>query len=330
MFKLSRFKVIGASFCVFCMMAIAFLSGKVFADTQQDQERRFVTSFDLSSGLRKDSLQWNIAGDSTGHNPNIISELTWDDIKSLQIRGTAQVVYEQHFIVEGKIAYAQISSGDNQDSDYHGDNRTLEFSRSNNEANKGYMDDFSLGAGYRVDFQEFFSNFPAGNLNVTPLVGYAFNGQNLRMRNGYQTIDTENGNIGPIDGLDTTYDTRWYGPWLGVQVQGKFKRLTGLLRWEYHWTEYYAQADWNLRTAFEHPKSFEHVGDKAQGSFLNVGAGYELSQHWQFNVDVNFYDYRMDSGIDRVFLAHGTQPETRLNEVVWESYALNAGLAYVF
>ena len=40
--------------------------------------------------------------------------------------------------MEADVGLGFTMSGDNQDSDYAGDNRTLEFSRSNNDAGEGY------------------------------------------------------------------------------------------------------------------------------------------------------------------------------------------------
>ena len=40
------------------------------------------TEFIMTGGYRKDNLDWNIAGDTTGNHPNILSELTWDDVES--------------------------------------------------------------------------------------------------------------------------------------------------------------------------------------------------------------------------------------------------------
>ena len=40
----------------------------------------FETEFVFSAGYRKDELDWNIAGNINGNNPNILSELTWEDL----------------------------------------------------------------------------------------------------------------------------------------------------------------------------------------------------------------------------------------------------------
>jgi hypothetical protein len=38
------------------------------------------TEVTLTGGWRQDDLRWNIAGNLQGTNPNILSELTWDNV----------------------------------------------------------------------------------------------------------------------------------------------------------------------------------------------------------------------------------------------------------
>ena len=88
--------------------------------------------FTLSAGYRKDDLDWNIAGDINGDNPNVLSELTWEDVESYQVKLQGAIVWPNRIAMRGYVNYGWIFDGDNQDSDYLGDNRTFEFSRSNN------------------------------------------------------------------------------------------------------------------------------------------------------------------------------------------------------
>ena len=45
------------------------------------------------TGYRADDLDWNIAGDINGNNPNVLSELTWDDVKSYQVKLQGSAVW---------------------------------------------------------------------------------------------------------------------------------------------------------------------------------------------------------------------------------------------
>ena len=112
----------------------------------------FQTEFLLSTGYRVDDLDWNIAGDINGNNPNIISELTWKDLESFQLKMAGKTTFQQLLMLRGSLAYSWIFDGENQDSDYAGDNRTFEYSRSNNNSDEGNMLDASFGIGWQFTF----------------------------------------------------------------------------------------------------------------------------------------------------------------------------------
>lgn len=286
--------------------------------------REWKAKLDLSTGYRVDRLKWNIAGQSDGTNPNILSELTWDDVEIFQLKGKASASWKS-YVVEGSMGYGNISDGKNQDSDFFGNNRTGEFSRSNNGVDGDDVLDVSGGIGYRIELTnpETRASWAVDQLSVMPLIGYSYHQQNLNIVDGYQTFPT----AGPFDGLHSTYETEWNGPWLGFELDGERKKMTGYLRFEYHIADYYAKANWNLRTDFDHPKSFEHTAD-GYGLLLGLGAGYKLSDRWTINLSGDAQSWRIDDGIDRVFFSDGTTAETRLNEVEWKSFSTMLGMSY--
>jgi hypothetical protein len=158
----------------------------------------------LNTGYRQDDLEWSFA--LPGIDPR--SELTWRDIESFQLEFGLQRRFLQLLRLKGVFAYAVILNGRNQDSDYDGDNRTLEFSRSNNATDDGDLWDISLGLAY--DIRLF-----GDRLLLSPLLGYAFSDQNLKISDGVQTLPP----TGPFEGLDSSYDATWYGPWIGMELQ---------------------------------------------------------------------------------------------------------------
>jgi len=285
----------------------------------------FQTEFLLSTGYRVDDLDWNIAGDINGNNPNILSELEWKGLESFQLKIANKTVFNQLFLLRGSLAYGWIFDGKNQDSDYWGDNRTLEFSRSNNNSDDGNMLDASFGLGWQFAFGR--SDFV-----MAPAIGYSYHEQNLTITDGYQTIPAS----GPFPGLDSTYETEWKGPWLGLdftfRTDEKSKitpEIETFISIEYHWADYYAEADWNLRTDFAHPKSFEHEAD-GHGIVFSTAVKFLLDYHWVLNVNFDYQKWSTDPGIIRFFNADGTTPKQRLNEVNWTSYAIMAGIEYHF
>ena len=274
--------------------------------------------FKLSAGYRSDELKWNIAGYPSGCCPNILSELQWTDIQSFNVKASMNADIGKLFYARASADYGFMFAGDNQDSDYDGDNRTFEFSRSDNGADAGSLYDLSAGVGYVIRPRKSDTAF-------IPMIGYSYHKQDLTITDGYQTRPP----TGSFAGLESSYDARWKGPWAGIDLIFYRDRWTISTAFEYHVIDYYAEADWNLRDDFEHPVSFEHVAD-GDGFVASINADYKLSNNWSFGGAFDYQDFQTEPGVDRTFMTDGTEPETRLNEVVWSSYALLMSIKYAF
>ncbi len=299
--------------------------------TKQIEFPKIEAEIGLSAGYREDEFDWNIAGNSNGNNPNVLSELTWDDLQIFQIGVRAKTVIGRGFYLRGKFDYGWILDGDNQDSDFAGDDRTLEWSRSNNNADDDDVLDASLGIGYQFRLAK-------DKCRVTPLVGYSYHEQNLRLTDGVQTV-SEPGlappgvtppPLGPFAGLDSKYEAEWKGPWVGLDVSVRpTEKLTMTATFEYHWADYEAKAKWNLRTDLDQPKSFTHDAD-GEGVVASLGLAYAVVKKCSLNLTFDYQDWSTDPGTDKTFFADGTTAKTRLNEVNWESYAVMLGVSYRF
>ena len=312
----------------------------------------FLEEFEIGmqGAYRLDELDWNIAADFFGSTPNILSELTWSDLVTYQISTNGQMVagnkdFPALMKFRWEFGYGFIVGGENQDSDYAGNNRTLEFSRSNNNSDDGSMIDVTIGVG---------PHFYSANkrLNWSILVGFSYHEQNLTMTDGNQTLSNQaNADLlgmgiivqplGPFPGLDSTYETHWWGPWIGsdleIKPSDKFIMRSFI---EFHLTEYEAKADWNLRTtgpfALQHPVSFEHwgSGDFGPSDGYGIVAGlnfiFNLSKSWALNIGTKFQQWKIENGISRTYPAIGSPGDTRLNEVNWDSISTNVGITYRF
>lgn len=302
-------------------------------------------SLQFEGGYRVDDLDWSIAGTPAGTDPNVLSELSWEDVEIYQLRasgkvrlGRADFPYFTSYL-RGSLGYGWIVDGEVQDSDYAGDNRTFEFSRSVADNEGDDVWDFSIGLGLR---------FPAWSerLTISPVVGYSYHEQNLNMTDGFQVVSDQDvvdvifgpdviwPSVGPFAGLDSTYETQWSGPWVGFDFEllpSERFSLTGSV--EYHWPEYEAEGVWNLRDtglfALAQDPSFEHEAD-GEGLVLAVNATYDIDERWSLNLSADYRDWETDSGDDRTFFADGSVGVTQLNEVNWESYAFMLGVSYDF
>ncbi len=276
-------------------------------------------SLSIYPGLREDNLDWNIAGNIQGANPNILSELTWSDLSIIQIRADGRLVAADKFYLRASFGYGEITDGENQDSDYAGDNRTFEFSRSNNSADSGDVMDASAGLGYQF-------NLRGNAYSIALLAGYSYHEQNLVITDGNQTIPP----TGSFSGLNSTYKAIWKGPWAGIDVilrPVERLELSGML--EYHRADFEGTADWNLRTDFQHPKSFEQIAD-GSGILITASIRYAFSNNWSLSLISSYQDWSADAGTDRTFFADGTEGWTRLNEVNWDSISVGTGIVYSF
>ena len=340
-----RLMIIIMSLCIFLniprVMAESTIISVVKPAASNTQKQALPLEFELtpSMGYRNDDLDWNIAGDSSGNNPNVLSELTWDNLESFQTKIQGSIVWPNVVALKGSASYGWIFEGDNQDSDFVGDNRTMEFSRSNNSSDDGNVWDVSLGIGYPF-------RFGRGVIGtITPLAGYSYHEQNLKITDGNQTISIPVVTpsivivpppVGPFPGLDSTYETEWYGPWIGFDIRFKAEEIKAFAHrfepffiFEYHWADYEAEADWNLRDDLARPVSFRHNAD-GTGIVLGAGLNVVIFYNLALNFNFDYQDWKTDEGKDKVFFADGTSARTQLNEVNWSSYALSLGLTLRF
>lgn len=285
------------------------------------------TELQLGSGYRKGELSWNIAGSSG--DPDVLSELEWKDLDVFQTRAEGLLLLGKTgapnlwFYLKGSVAYGWILDGKNRDSDYAEDGRTLEFSRSENSGDGGDLLDLSIAAGPQI---RFFDN----NLAIAILAGWSYHEQNLEISDGRQTVASDADDLGAIPGLDSRYATKWWGPWLGTDIQwllGDNFTLSGAFSW--HFADYEAKADWNLRSDLEHPVSFRHYAD-GRGVILALGLQYQLTVDWLLALHYDYQDWQADRGSHQVYGADGDRGYTRLNEVTWQSQTVMLNLGYRF
>lgn len=318
-----------------CLMLLLFLvmPWPVFAEDAN-------SSASLSLGYRLDALDWNIGGGSGG--PNILSELDWRDMDIVQLKGELSGTNAEGVYFRGFADYGWVLDGLSQDSDFAGDNRSLEFSRSYSNVDGSRVRDLSGGLGLT------FYTGASDQYRIIPLIGFSYHGQQLRRQGGYQTLwDSANYDVinpgstdyvplGPFSGLDSSYDAEWYGPWLGVDVLLDLQEQgTAFVRLESHWVNYYARANWNLRDDFAHPVSFEHESN-GRGWVLEMGWNSVPSRYrWTWGVTASLQSWKTGAGIDRTFVVDPTSPcygycEGPLNEVNWSSRSLNLSLSKAF
>ncbi|MBI1920433.1 MAG: TonB-dependent receptor [Geobacter sp.] len=295
------------------VLLLGLTGGRAFAQPANNFE------VSVTNGYRHDDFDWSIAGGGV----NILSELTWRDLEIFQVNASGKYLHQfdsgLSLYTRANFGYGWILSGENQDSDYNGNDRTLEYSRSNNDGGGGNVWDVTGGVGLKTSFGN-------GVFSVAPLAGFSYREQNLRIRDGYQTIPA----TGSFSGLDSTYETKWYGPWGGLDLEvlpSRSLRFHGTF--EYHWVDYEGVGNWNLRTDFDHPKSFEHLAN-GYGIITKAGADFAINRNWLITTDFGYQYWTTDDGTDQTFFSNGTTSVTRFNGANLKSYSVMAGVTYRF
>ncbi len=289
------------------------------------------TELNVANGYRSDDLKFSLHGvqpDDVGGLLGVASDLNWKNLDIDQLSTHGKVVVNDTFVFKGNFSYGWILDGQVQNSDFVGDvkhPRQEEFSRTNHSAEGGSVLDTSSGMGLQFDFC-------SNRMSFTPLVGYAYQEQNLEVHDGVVTLnqidDTPVGS--PTGDIHSSYETQWHGPWLGMDLSyDATKKLTLLFGFEYHFVNYSAVGNWAQRDDFQHPKSYSHDAD-GDGLKLSGGADYAFSSHWSVNLNLTYQDWSTDTGEDRTFFVDGTSGHAILDEVNWKSWNAALGLTYHF
>lgn len=327
------------NYSFFCTLFLFVLMGFWLGESDCEAQAAFFqgAELQLGSGYRSGELAWNIAHPSGS--PDVLSELEWKGLDIFQTEVEGQVwLGSAHrpnlsLCIKGSAAYGWVVDGDNRDSDYAGDHRTLEFSRSENNGDGGNVLDLSIAAGPQFKLWQ-------GKLAIALLAGWSYHEQNLELSDGQQTLSDAGlaatigekppPAIGPISGLDSSYDTKWWGPWLGTDLTWQLSKratLCGAFAW--HFADYEAEADWNLRDDLAHPVSFRHYAN-GRGLTLGLGLEYQLNSAWLLELSYDYQDWQADDGSSYSYAAAGGSSRTRLNEVNWRSHSALLSLGYQF
>jgi hypothetical protein len=262
----------------------------------------------VSGGYTREDLNWSIAGNSAGQNPNIYSELKWRAVGGISTGAALSWQLWRRLVVFAEGSRVFTLSGTASDRDYGGDNRTNPVYGQSFESHSGYAYTSFLGAGYRL--------WEGGRLELTPAVGYGFSGQRLSIQGD--------------GGLNSWYKTGWKGAVVRVSGVLKIDGRWGLLfGGAYHQVNYRADADWNLIRTFSHPVSFRHWAD-GYGLDGELGIKYATGRHVAVVLAGDYFTGRTGKGIDELYLASGQTSQTQLNGVVLTGIGIKAGLRVGF
>lgn len=271
-------------------------------------------------------LNWNIG--EIGGTPNIVSELNYH-IKRLWVsRVHTRISITQArlrgLFVDLSGQWGIIRQGQSIDRDWTQNDRQGLFSLSQSDTTGDNIHQARIAMG--ITFA------PVFWFHLSPIAGYSVREQFIRVQNGMQIIAQSPQNKGAFPApLNSTYHSKWLGPDMGVELDFMPHGIRGqhfLFNARYHWTEYNATADWNLRPDFQHPVSFRHILNKSHGISLSSSWIYPFTKHLSINTAVYYQYFTGRNGRDELFYANGTQASSSLNNVTWEFTQIMMGISY--
>lgn len=264
-------------------------------------------------GLTASKLHFSISGDMDGKNPNILSELKWEQIRGVELGATVEIVFLNKLVLNLSYRHSSAYSGRVFDRDYANDNRQNIYNDLELSSHIGQMQKLDVSPGFLMIKTSAFSG--AIGLN------YSQSGKR------YYLLDFEDSN--EFDNrLNSYYHTNWssYGIYLlGIYSINENNSLS--LRCRGSLSEYRAKANWNLVEEFKKPISFIHKGRGYSGEF-ELKYSYALTRNLKINAQFFYLTDMLNDGTDQLFLKSGTVEKTKLNEV--RSMMLSSSLGFSF
>ncbi len=320
-------------------LVVSFLLNPIFAENQDtaDINVKDIVDITLIMGYQTGDLIFSIAGNDAGSDPNVLSELEYNDLKIFQY-GVDIKATLKHAYIRGELYFGNIVDGESIDSDYGSDNRNDLWAKSVAKVKDDGVYGFNLCFGYQFAMLN-------KRLNIAPLIGYSYHAQDMRVTDGVWTEAAPSPYWGYEDnatdvtlpepgtelpGLDSTYDAEWKGVWTGADISLELFRnffITSSL--EFHLVEYEATADWNLRDDLAHPVSFIQESD-GTGTAVRAGICYVFGNHINLGLEGSLEEWSTDEGTDVTYSSEGFTGTTQLNEVKWKSKSISLTFNYKF
>lgn len=275
----------------------------------------------VALGSREDYVRWSIS--DFDRDPNIYSELTWENLRSYYaaIHGSYEV---DNLVITGFFGRGYIVSGDNQDSDYDFSDRQGEFSRSNNQSDGNSVMDREIAVGLSL--------LERRQVRLAAGIGYANRVIDLVMTNGYQTVSTPGRTppIGPIDNLRSTYSAKLSGPLVWFSTRWHFHpAATAGLNVKTGFYSYTANANWNLRTDFQHPRSFSQSADGTSNS-IGLLLNWAVAPDAMLSLGLDYHRFTATGGHTRFYLSNGSVGQQPIHAVELWNWVLAVGLGVEF
>lgn len=253
-------------------------------------------------GYSISKTSFNIAGNESGQNPNVLSELIWDPTNAIEYGADARLMYNR-LVLRADFLLSKTVFGDVSDIDYDGDNRTLPYS-------KLYLSNHK-GTGYSLKFQPGYEWSNRNDISLITFLSVDYISRRLYLLNDK---DWQSNNSNYISGLNSYYKYKFPNYGLGMQLDFTFhENWSANVGLEGYLSKYYAYGNWNLIEDFEKPISYEHKGN---GKRINtsLGVAYNLSANTKIGLDYQLNHFDVQNGKDYLYTKSDGLLRSRLND----------------
>lgn len=285
---------------IFLLTSIIFLCTGL---NGRAQHKSVVLSNTLAVSLygdrQSEDFRWSIAGNSAGRNPNILSEVSWKNVKTNGIGADVQLNICAGIFIKGNYHHSFIFAGTATDTDYAQDNRSAPTYNATLNSNEGSAFAYLTALGYEIIKQQ--------RIKLKAYAGYTKNRQFLHLKEFNQQTNPD------LKTLNSTYQTSWTGAMIGADTRFTLNRLlsaTALL--DYQQLNYNGHADWNLIDAFAHPVSFKHTA-KGFAAEAVLSFDFQLSSVFAVSLRGTYSHAETGKGTDKLFLIDGQQQLSQFN-----------------
>jgi len=295
-------------FASILLLLLTSAMGRVEAQAKLPAEDRLRVR--VSGGYERENFSWSIAGNGSGQDPNVLSELKWRSVGGVSagIDLEARIWRRWRGWLSGGRVWTRW--GRLTDTDYGLDNRNDQLYRAQLPVTDGSGGHIAVGAGYDL--------LRTGSLRVTPFAGYGLEEQTFLI------------NGGGYAQLDSRYASKWMGPLVKLAAEwAPAKRWRLNAEGGYSQVVYRATADWNLIPEFSHPVSFRHHAD-GFGVRGALGVRYAVTRGIGVLAEGNCFDWETGTGIDALYLQTGERQQTQLNGVRRDGWGARIGVEWWF
>lgn len=293
------------------------------------------STMQVHTGLRQDQLTWSIAG--IDGKPDVLSELTWRHQNMGEIGLSGRMTHLQGWVLDGAMALGFVGKGEVQDSDYAGNGRTQEYSRTLSKTSGGASMDAHIESGYRLRWL---------GIEMDVLGGWTVHQQSFELGMTHALIRCkQEGEVAveclPSNALenvafdaDSRYRANWHGPRLEMGFRVPMGSDIGLtLGTAREQLRYRGVGSWTGRDDFQHPDSFIH---EAKGS----ASEWRAMIDWRWNKGVMTVGARSltgstDAGSDTTYFSEeaakkfgGSRVQVPFNGAKWRSQMVWLSLAW--